>query len=233
MTLGLIAYAAAGCASAPTNNDGLSTPAYNPSDFNDGPRHVVERNRKANTSLWADQNMENYLFTDHKAKQVNDIVTINIVESSSAKKKATTKLDRGSSINAGIEGMFGLENQIPRFMPDMNMSTLVGAKTGNKFDGSGETERTEKLMATMTALVTEVLPNGNLVIEGKRQVKVNQEEQIMILSGIIRPRDIAANNTIPSTYIADAKIDYVGKGVISEKQRPGWLTRVMDALWPF
>jgi flagellar L-ring protein precursor FlgH len=85
----------------------------------------------------------------------------------------------------------------------------------------------------MSAIVTQVLPNGNLVIEGKRLVRVNNEEQVMILSGVIRPRDVAADNSILSTLVADAKIFYSGEGVIADKQRPGWLSRGLDKFSPF
>jgi flagellar L-ring protein FlgH len=79
----------------------------------------------------------------------------------------------------------------------------------------------------------DILPNGNLFIEGNREVRVNNENQMMTLTGVIRPRDITANNVIQSTYIADARIAYSGKGVLNERQRPGWLARVLDVIWPF
>lgn len=85
----------------------------------------------------------------------------------------------------------------------------------------------------MTALVTEVLPSGNLKIEGSRVVVVNNEKQNLKLTGVIRPNDIGYNNTVPSSLIADAKIDFVGKGVISDKQNVGWGTRILDHIWPF
>ncbi|MDD5434003.1 MAG: flagellar basal body L-ring protein FlgH, partial [Nitrospira sp.] len=109
----------------------------------------------------------------------------------------------------------------------------VGAETKEKNDGSGTTSRSSQLTAVMTAKVLDVLPNGNLVIDGKHEVSVNNETQIISISGIIRPEDIGPGNTILSTYIADAKITYSGSGVISDKQRVGWLVRVMDFIWPF
>ena len=101
------------------------------------------------------------------------------------------------------------------------------------FDGSGVTTRSGKLSGRMTGLVDAVLPNGNLRIQGKRMVTVNGEEQIMVLTGIVRPEDISSNNVVRSTYIADARIEYYGMGVISEKQYPGWMARMFDRVWPF
>jgi len=184
-------------------------------------------------SLWDDNRSGSILFSDLKARRVNDVVTINIVEQASSKGDATTKLQKSSTLGAGLDSFFGLENRAARSNPDMNMSSLLGARTKNDFDGKGETERTGKLIATMSAIVTEVLPNGNLRIEGRRLVKINNEEQVMILSGIVRPRDVATDNTILSSQIADARIIYSGVGDVSDKQRPGWFNRGVDKAWPF
>ena len=85
----------------------------------------------------------------------------------------------------------------------------------------------------MTARIVDILPNGNLVIQGNREVRVNHENQIITLTGLVRPRDISADNVVLSTYLADARISYSGSGIINERQRPGWLTRVMGKIWPF
>jgi flagellar L-ring protein precursor FlgH len=103
----------------------------------------------------------------------------------------------------------------------------------NDFSGSGETKRSGSLTTTMAARVMEVLPNGNLAVEGKREIYVNNEKKEILLQGIVRPRDIASDNTIYSTQIADAKIIYTGIGVLAEKQRPGWAARIFDYVWPF
>ncbi len=224
-----------GCKTIRHNVDGAMAPAYNPRDF--VPEESRPAGRNSNpvqmTSLWSDNNRENWLFTDHKARNVNDIVTIKIYESSSAKKKAKTKLDNSNSADLGITGLFGLENAIPKIAPEVNMGSLFGASTKRNFSGNGETERSGELAGTMSALVTQVLTNGNLMIEGKRLVQVNNEEQVMVLSGMIRPRDINADNSIASYMIADARIFYSGQGVIANKQKPGWLSRGIDKVSPF
>jgi flagellar L-ring protein precursor FlgH len=115
----------------------------------------------------------------------------------------------------------------------MDLSKLLNANVSSKFEGSGSTTRKENLNATITAQVVDVLANGNLLIEGRRSVMVNNEDQIILLEGIVRPQDISANNIVYSAQIADARITYTGKGIISERQRPGWLMNILDYVWPF
>ena len=123
----------------------------------------------------------------------------------------------------------------------MNFSRLFAGDGGigrvcfftNSFDGSGETSRDESMTASITARVIDVLPNGTLVIQGSREIKVNNENQRITLSGLIRPVDISPDNTILSSYVANARIEYSGSGSVSDKQRPGWLTRFVDFIWPF
>ena len=116
---------------------------------------------------------------------------------------------------------------------EANLSKLIDASASSKFDGSGSTSRKETLSATISAKVVDVLPNGNLKIEGRRNVKVNNEDQIVTVRGTIRQRDISAENTINSIFIADAQISYSGEGIISDRQKPGWLMNLVDLLWPF
>jgi flagellar L-ring protein precursor FlgH len=113
------------------------------------------------------------------------------------------------------------------------MGGEVKAGMANNFDGKGETTRSSQLAAYITAQVIQVLPNGYLVIHGSRQVRVNNENQIINVQGVIRTEDINSSNIVLSTYIADARIELIGEGVISDKQRPGWLARVLDWVWPF
>ena len=177
-------------------------------------------------SLWSEERPHSFLFSDFKAGRVGDVVTIRIVENSQGNKNASTKTEKDSSISASLSAFFG--------MSDNKLSQgSLGAETSEKHDGSGSTSRSSQLTAVITAKVMDVLPNGNLMIDGRREVIVNNETQIISINGIIRPEDIGPNNTIFSTYIADAKVTYTGEGVISDKQRVGWFVRLMDALWPF
>jgi flagellar L-ring protein precursor FlgH len=173
-------------------------------------------------------------FQDLRAYQVGDLVTVNIVETSKASKQAGTKTERSSGINAGISNLLGYETKMGKNLPAaFNPEVMFKAAIESDFDGSGTTSRNESMTAFITARVMRVLPNGNLVIEGRREIRVNHEIQYITLSGLIRPADISPDNTVLSSYIADAKIDYTGSGPVSDKQRPGWLGRIIDAVWPF
>ncbi|MGD0231316.1 MAG: flagellar basal body L-ring protein FlgH [Syntrophorhabdales bacterium] len=172
------------------------------------------------------------MFSDQRARGVGDIITVNIAEVSQASEAATTDTTRKSQTVAGLSNFFGLENHA--IGPWKNSATLINANApNNDFSGAGATTRTGSLSATITARVMEVMPNGNFVIEGKRELRINNEKKEILLQGIVRPRDIAFNNTISSTQIADAKVIFTGIGVVAEKQRPGWAARLFDFVWPF
>jgi flagellar L-ring protein precursor FlgH len=176
-------------------------------------------------SLWSAKRTIN-LVSDPKARNVGDIVTINVVESASASKNATTKTSRDSNLAANWTGV------LQKLSGDW-VGGEVSAGFQNSFDGKGETTRSSQLAAYITAQVIQVLPNGYLVIQGNRQVRVNNENQIINVQGVIRTEDINSNNVVLSTYIADARIELIGEGVVSDKQRPGWLARILDWVWPF
>lgn len=169
--------------------------------------------------------------SDVKARRTGDIVTVIIAEKASASKEATTATDRSSSIAAGISSLFGLEKTMVN--NGLTPSALIDANSDNKFSGSGKTTRTENLVATLTTQVIKVYPNGNMKIRGGKSVAVNNENQIIYLTGIVRPYDIMPDNTVDSGNILNAQISYTGKGAVSDKQKPGWLGRIFDNTWPF
>jgi flagellar L-ring protein precursor FlgH len=183
-----------------------------------------------NGSVWHGRLTD--MFSDQRAKNVGDILTVNIAEISQASESASTATTRKSQTVAGLANFFGLESN-PNG-PWKNSATLINANApNNDFTGTGATTRAGSLSATMTARVMEVLPNGNLTIEGKREIYINNEKKELLLQGVVRPRDIAFNNTISSTQIADAKVICTGIGVVAEKQRPGWAARLFDFIYPF
>ena len=184
-------------------------------------------------SLWPGESSRNMLFSDNKARYVNDIVTIVIDESSSGQNKASTNTSRNSSTSAGISALLGMETSILNSNPNMGGSISVGGNSANALKGSGDTSRGGQLKARLTARVVRVLDNGNLLIEGRRQLTLNAEDQYLVVTGVIRPEDITADNAILSSNMADARIVYTGSGVLSDKQHPGWITRVLDWGWPF
>ncbi len=206
--------------------------------------HAVSRPPVDNDgSLWQVRSSLNGMFIDTKARNVGDIVTVKIDESAKASNKANTETGRTSSLEAGIEKLFGIEdwwqNQIlpkigsdlPRIDPFGNPSVKGSLKSN--FAGDGETTRSGTLSAFITCRVVGVMPNGNLKIVGTREVMVNNENQLIVLSGIIRPRDISDDNVIMSTFISNAKIAYSGSGIVNDRQRPGWLANLLNNVWPF
>ena len=195
------------------------------------PSTPVAAAAKPQDSLWQQDSDFGTLFVSQKALRVGDIVTVRIVESSSAVNEATTTTGRDSSIGITTENFFGLENETADWM--FNPFGELSANFESDFEGDGKTERSGDLTAYITANVTEVLPNGNLRILGNREVTINNEKQFLYLSGVIRTKDISPKNEILSTYIADAQIEYSGQGVINDRQKPGWLTSLLNVVWPF
>ena len=181
-------------------------------------------------SLWPAS--QDSMYADNKASRPGDIVTVAIYEQASASKEANTDTGRSSSMSASLPHFFGLEGS--RTVTDaLDLQNLLGAQTDNSFEGSGSTSREENLTATITTQVVSALPNGNLRIQGRKRVVVNNEEQYIGLSGVVRPEDINAMNEVDSRKVLDAEIMYTGQGPLSDKQRPGWFMRIMDNVWPF
>jgi len=216
-----------GCA-----NDALSVlpdkvPAYSPAQL--APAVAA---KPTEGSLFRESSTVNY-YRDLRAFRVGDIVTISIAESAQASKQATTNLGDDYSMSAGVTSLLGYETLIPHRAAGFDPSEALDAKTATTFKGSGTTTRKETMTAQMSARVIQVLMNGDLMIRGTREIVVNQEKQYIVLEGIVRPSDISSDNSISSSYIADARIWYTGKGVVSTKQQPGWMARILDQIWPF
>jgi flagellar L-ring protein FlgH len=189
-------------------------------------------------SLWQDRAS---LYEDRKARRVNDLLTIIISETTNASKKAATNNSRSSQADYSVNDMFNanLNQPMPNipllknFYAGRTFTPTAKGDVSSTFAGSGDTSRTGTLTATITAKVMEVLPNSSLVIESRKEVVVNNEKEIVVLRGIVRPDDISTNNTVSSAYVADAQIYLVGDGVLDDKQSQGWLVRFLDKVWPF
>lgn len=191
-------------------------------------------------SLWRDNAQLVALFADNKAVEVGDLLTIKIVESAMATNNASTDTGRNTNLLAGIDNLLGLEQKYtnpdhPGYKPfrKINPFGKIQANFENSFSGTGTTARSGDLTGFLTARVTGRLHNGNLQIRGVREIKVNNESQLLTLTGIVRAKDVSAENIVLSTYVADARITYSGTGVINDKQKPGWLARTIDNVWPF
>ncbi|MCA1933003.1 MAG: flagellar basal body L-ring protein FlgH [Calditerrivibrio sp.] len=187
-------------------------------------------------SLWTDIGNSNALFLDYKGRTIGDIVIVKIIESSSATNSNSTSTSKNSKYDMGITSMLGLPLNMgitdflgkgQPFVPEIKEDTK------NSFSGSGKKQKSDKVTATMAARVIDILASGNLVIEGQREIVVDQEKQVITVKGIIRQKDIDADNTVLSTSIADAQISYSGKGIISDSNKKGWLSNIIDWVWPF
>lgn len=186
-----------------------------------------------NGSLWNDNGPLNELFVNPKAGRIGDIVTVMIEESSKATNEASTDTKRASDFSAQVEKFLGFQTGYPSDTSNFNPFGKIKAGLESDFKGQGATSRSGKLVAKITARVVELLPDGNLRIRGYRQVLINNEAQLITLTGIIRPRDITVDNVVRSSRIADARITYNGVGIVNDRQRPGWLARVFDVIFPF
>ncbi|HEX2661164.1 MAG TPA: flagellar basal body L-ring protein FlgH [Polyangia bacterium] len=182
-------------------------------------------------SLWQEGRPASMLFTDARALRTNDLVVINVEEIASAKRSANTDLDRESTSAAKIDAFLGVLSKLQKAGLDPNLS--VGGSSQSSFRGEGKSDRSEYVTATVPALVRKVLPNGNLFVEGHRVVLVNNEEQHFYISGVVRPIDIDQQNSVKSSMIADAEIEFVGAGDLTDNQKQGFLARHFGWLWPF
>lgn len=168
------------------------------------------------------------LFGDLRARRVNDLVTINVIETLSATGSADSTLDKDSKGTASVPSLFGIESKFPGFLDPASLASL-GASTA--FKGSGSTARSGSLSAVLTARVAEVLSNGDLAVEGVRELDINGDRQIIVLTGVVRTADIGPGNVVPSTAIGQMRIRYFGRGLIKDNLNPGWLVRVLNKIF--
>jgi flagellar L-ring protein FlgH len=178
-------------------------------------------------SLWMNSGYRSDLFRDFKARYVDDIVTIRVIESTQALASADASNSRNTEASAGFDKLFGLEKKIAE-LPE-----FVSGKTSSSFKGAGSTSRQTTLETTLTARIVDVLPNGYLVVEGMREIRVNNENQSVYLTGVVRPEDISKNNVVLSSAVAQMSVRVQGKGTVSQPLKPGWLYRILTAFLPF
>jgi flagellar L-ring protein FlgH len=180
-------------------------------------------------SLW--RNGSRAFFKDQRAHQVGDILTVKVNITDKANFDNETKRSRDAKDDAGIANLFGL-TKVPLTKTPIP-GRLLTADSTTSTDGKGSVNRTEALKTNVAAVVTQLLPNGNLVIEGKQEVRVNFELRELIVAGIVRPEDIENDNTLDSTKIAQARIAYGGRGQITDMQQPRWGQQISDVILPF
>lgn len=176
----------------------------------------------------------NDLYADNRARRVGDIVLIRVVENSKSKSKADTTASRNSEISLGISALMGRKSiGVGGLNGVIGSDPMIGADSVSGHKATGETKRENYVTATIGARVLQVLPGNILQIQGARRIRVNDETQIMVISGLIRAQDVASDNSVESTQLADSDVQYYGEGILADKQKAGWLTRLLDNIWPF
>jgi flagellar L-ring protein precursor FlgH len=208
-----------GCAMAPRVHDDAGWAATLPTEVEQAPR--------ADGSIYHDsQNME--LFTDSRAHRAGDILTVVLQESTQASKKATTSTSKKDSVALAAPTLFGQPVTLN------GKAASIGLDGKNAFDGAGSSSQSNQLSGQITVTVAKRLSNGNLYVRGEKWLTINQGQELVRISGIVRPQDIAQDNSIPSTRVADARITYTGRGSLADANQQGWLARFFNSKWmPF
>ncbi len=186
---------------------------------------------RAPGSLWQTNNSK--FFKDSRASKIGDIVTVIVNENAQAEVDAATTTNRLSAKSSGITNLLNLEGVLTNRGIAPGARSLLDTNANRQFDGEGTTDREDTLTARVAAVVTQVLPNGYLVIQGTREIMVNYEKQQMRISGVIRKDDINPDNTIASEKVAEARIVYAGSGLVDESQTPQYGERFLDKWLPF
>ncbi|MCB9574574.1 MAG: flagellar basal body L-ring protein FlgH, partial [Kofleriaceae bacterium] len=172
------------------------------------------------------------MYEDDRAHRVGDILVVKIDESDQASRDDSTALDRKSSTQLGLPAV-GVLGALAAKYPDVDPSQLLGTDSAASFSGGGKIQRKGRLVATLPVRVQQVMPNGDLFVEGTKVVKIGREEQHLYLSGLVRKADVRPDDVVLSSRIAEAEIEITGRGDVTAQQRPGWFTRLITTLNPF
>lgn len=202
-------------------------------------------------SLYSQASQPSYLYEDSRARRIGDIVMVNIIEKSDAKSTVKTKSNKDNETNMGVAAYFNNKTMDPipgstmlnnsgiavgsalNMTGTVGVSPMVKTSSNNQFTADGETSRKNYVTSTIGCRVVNILPGGVMQVEGARQVRVNDDTQVMVVRGLVRPLDIGPDNSINSTSIAECQVEMYGTGVLADRQKPGWLSRVLDNIWPF
>jgi len=237
----MAAFAAGGCnvltrlsevGDAPkltTIQNPAAQPSYRPVTM---PMPAPVMAKREPSSLWRPGARD--FLKDQRASNVGDIVTVVINVDEKAKIDNETKRSRSSGEKASLDSFLGYETKLGKVLPDaVDPTSLVNSNSTSAVDGAGSVNRSEQVTMRIAAIVTQVLPNGNLVLEGRQEMRVNYEMRNLQVAGIIRPQDISSTNTIQYDQIAEARISYGGRGQITDVQQPRYGEQVFDILFPF
>ncbi|MEX2454573.1 MAG: flagellar basal body L-ring protein FlgH [Rhodospirillaceae bacterium] len=207
----------------------VSNPHYRPVSF---PMPTQMPDARHANSLW--RTGARQFFKDQRAANVGDILTVTIAISDNAEISNSTVRTRNANESAAAPNFLGYETALNRILPtDINPSALIDLSSSNRSEGNGEISRDETVNLKLAAVVTQRLPNGNLVLHGRQEIQVNFEVRELQIAGVVRPEDIASDNTISYEKIAEARIAYGGRGHITDVQQARYGQQVFDIIWPF
>lgn len=206
-----------------------SSPEYRPVNMPMPTPEMVEENPN---SLW--RAGARAFFKDHRAKEIGDILTVELNFTDEATLSNQTTRARTDTETTGVTNLLGLESELTKVLPQgITPATMGVFSSDHDTDGDGDIIRSEAVNLSMAAVVTQILPNGNLVIMGRQEMLINKELRELMVTGVIRPGDIESDNTIAHTSIAEMRVAYGGRGTLSELQKPRWGTQIWDIIFPF
>lgn len=218
-----------GCSTAPERMEKFS---YEPNY----PMNIPEKTTPNNGSLYqANDNLS--LFDDSRAHKVGDIITINLAEKFDAKKKDEAKYDKTNTQNFGLNGQASVGSNASIFGGNVNIPGLdggigIGYGSDGSFNGKSDVKQNSSLSGSIAVTVVEVVPNGNLIIRGEKWITIHEGEEVIRFAGIIRPQDIAPDNTIDSSKVADVRLIYKDVGISGDMGRPGAASQLLHKYWP-
>ena len=230
--MALVFALCAACGGGPRKHPALQQPVVDPQEYRQ------EANGPDNPGSLFAASEQDTLFSDSRARRVGDIVVVKLVENTKAQNKAETTANKKGANDYQVGALMGQGSH--GFIPFLGLgpTNSVGTpalttSSTSDLSGTGKTKRENYVTTSLAARVIRVLPGGLLQIEGAREIRVNEETEYMVVRGMVRTKDVSADNSVLSTQIADASIEYYGRGVLADKQKPGWFTRLMDNIWPF
>ncbi len=207
----------------------VARPGYRPVSLPMPTPQVAEENPN---SLW--RAGAKAFFKDHRAKEIGDVLTVKLALSDSATLANTTERVRADKEDTNITQLLGLEAEFAKVLPQaVSAAALLSFDNAHETKGDGDIVRSETISLTFAAVVTQILPNGSLVIVGRQEILVNSELRELMVTGVVRPSDIDSDNTISHEKIAEMRVAYGGSGTISQLQQPRWGTQIWDIIFPF
>ncbi len=207
----------------------MARPNYRPVSLPMPAPHAAENNPN---SLW--RSGAKAFFKDHRAKEIGDVVIVKLDLADSAKLENKTERDRNDKEDTNVTTLLGFESDFAQIFPEaIAPASLLSFDNVHSTEGDGEIDRSETISLTFAAVVTQILPNGSLVIVGRQEIKVNKEVRELMVTGVIRPSDIDSDNTITHDKIVEMRVAYGGRGTLSQLQQPRWGTQIWDIIFPF